>query len=157
MPQAKKIEKAEKPEKSVESRSSSAQQQLIDSNIRTQNLYSSLIPTFALIPFCQLCPYGTYKSNSGDDFNMCLPCNENNSISMPNRVNCLCTTVLQNDYIAIYNKITNDCNIIETIEAKYLNNDELLYEHNSSFTRYQEFECEKGYYFRKGVSRRSLA
>ena len=45
MPQAKKIEKAEKPEKSVESRSSSAQQQLIDSNIKLQQKLIELIET----------------------------------------------------------------------------------------------------------------
>jgi len=45
LPQAKKIEKAEKPEKSVESRSSSAQQQLIDSNIKLQQKLIELIET----------------------------------------------------------------------------------------------------------------
>lgn len=110
---------------------------------------SSSMPTSNIIPICQLCPLGTYKPNSGDNFNDCKPCNSNHSISTLNRVTCECLTILDENYNAIYNIKTDNCDIYTKSNILLL--DESYYEGNSSFTRYEEYECEPGFFCVDGL------
>lgn len=110
---------------------------------------SSVVSTSIITPYCQQCPYGTYKSVSGDDISLCIACNASNSISTPNRVQCQCTTVLQSQYAAVFNAENNGCDIIPADDVTYV--DESVYQTNTSFTRYEEFECEPGYYCVNGL------
>lgn len=110
---------------------------------------SSIMPTSHLIPDCQLCPDGTYKPNSGDNFIDCKPCLLIDSKSTLNRITCECLIVLEMNYVSIYNISTDTCDIITKSEQLLL--DEKYYEKNSSFTRYEEYECEPGYYCVNGL------
>ena len=113
-------------------------------SVDASNLQSVVMPTAASIPPCQLCPEGTYKPASGDSVDDCRPCNSRDTYSSADRVTCECQLIFEDAYTSVYDQVTDTCTVVEKTELQYI--DESWYEPNSSFTRYDEFECEPGYY-----------
>jgi hypothetical protein len=113
------------------------------------NLLFTTVETFNQLPFCQLCPDGTYKSEPGDSITQCLPCNKRNSRSSPDRKICDCTRVYPDGFVAYFNVSAGVCeelpvDIIPSINSK-------VWAQNMSLTRYHQYPCEPGYYCRDGL------
>lgn len=127
----------------------------IDNNSRTWTLANSLgyhgsdTVTAKMIPPCQLCPNGTYKATVGDSVSLCLKCNEKTTIFTADRVTCECTLVAKSGLIPHFDLSSGKCLAYTPEDFALL--DEGAYGTNTSITRYNEFECEPGYYCVDGV------
>lgn len=116
-------------------------------------VYASGVP----LPDCVLCPEGTYKAVTGDDFALCLSCGDIRQAlgDDPTRIVCRCVSVYREGLTGWFNISSGVCeglepNIISTFNAKD-------FDTNTSLTRYQQYPCEVGHYCVDGVRYRCQA
>lgn len=98
---------------------------------------------------CQLCPWGTYKPNTGERFSDCLPCPPFSSFSTSDRRTCTCFRMDggSTDYTALYfDPLANAC--VERPQGLVDTDDSL---HDSVLTRHAESPCPRGFYCTGGV------
>lgn len=110
---------------------------------------NSPIVTQHPLSVCELCPEGMYKSVSGDDIELCLPCDAAQSVSSEDRITCNCVTALEPGHTARFNISTGQCqhylsSAIPLIDAH-------MWATNTSLTRYQQFPCDAGHYCEGGL------
>eukprot|EP01038_Epipyxis_sp_PR26KG_P010959 gene10959-14719_t len=115
------------------------------------NLNYSVFPTKHVLPDCQLCPDGTYKSIIGDDYSLCIPCNSNTRFvsSVSSRITCDCTRVVRSGYINYYNISSSLC--VEYDISSFHLLSAFDWNTNTSLTRYQQFPCQPGHYCMNGL------
>lgn len=110
----------------------------------------SHVATRYTTPPCELCPLGTYKSITGDGFELCISCmisvgqgdvHRHYSKSLPDRISCECTTSEELDVdeqvMWVYNITTSMCDKLPIELLPYLNDE--AWALNTSLTRSVEY------------------
>lgn len=110
---------------------------------------NSAIVTMQPLWDCQLCPEGTYKSVSGDQYGLCLPCDAAQSVSSADRITCNCLTAVAPGYTSRFNISTGQCQRYATRDIPLI--DASMWASNTSLTRSQQFPCDPGHFCAEGL------
>jgi len=112
-------------------------------------LHPSAISTVVPQAPCDLCPEGTYKAMEGDSEGLCLPCDEWTSTSVEGRRTCSCHRLAGGQpYTALYfNTTTGVCQNV-SVDFNPPEEKDIT---TSIYTRFEQMECEEGYYCIQGI------